>query len=106
MAQILTEEMEIPLAETINLSHFEVAHRSILDEPNVHLSHLTTNIRRDVRFEPLLMGICLKERGVPFNLRNELISELATYGVLKKGRDGFCEISNPIYQYNIVQTFQ
>jgi len=106
MAQILTEEMNIPLSETITLAHFEVAHRSILDEPNVHLSHLTTNIRRDARFEPLLMGICLKERGVRFNLRNELISELATYGVLKKGRDGFCEIANPIYQYNIVQTFQ
>jgi hypothetical protein len=106
MAQILTEEMEIPLSETITLKHFEVAHRRILDEPNVHLSHLTTNIRRNARFEPLLMGICLKERGVPFNLRNELISELATYGVLKKGEDGFCEIANPIYQYNIVQTFQ
>jgi len=106
MAQILTEEMEIPLSETITLKHFEVAHRRILDEPNVHLSHLTTNIRRNARFEPLLMGICLKERGVPFNLRNELISELATYGVLKKGEDGFCEIANPIYQYNSVQTFQ
>ena len=106
MAQILTEEMEIPLSETITLAHFEIAHKQILNERNVHLSHLTTNIRRNARFEPFLMGICLKERGVPFNLRNELISELATYGILKEGRDGFCEIANPIYQYNIVQTFQ
>jgi len=106
MAQILTEEMEIPLAETITLEHFEVAHKKILDEQNVHISHLTTNIRRDPRFSLLLMGICLKEKGVPFNLRNELISELVTYGVLKKGQDGFCEIANPMYHYNIVQTFQ
>ncbi|MBM3238039.1 ATP-binding protein [Candidatus Poribacteria bacterium] len=106
IAQILTEEMKIPLDETITLEHFEIAHRQILDERNVHISHLTTNIRRDARFERILMGICLKEKGVPFNLHNEFISELVIYGILKRGIDGFCEIQNPIYQYHIVQAFQ
>jgi hypothetical protein len=52
------------------------------------------------------MEICSYEAGIPFNLHNEYISELVTYGVLKEGSDGFCEIANPIYQYCIVQTFQ
>jgi len=106
MAQILTNEMGIAREETISLAHFETAHQQILNEQNVHFSHLTTNIRRHPRFETLLMGICSYDAGTPFNLRNEFISELVTYGVLKAGRDGFCEIANPIYQYCIVQTFQ
>jgi hypothetical protein len=105
IAQILTEEMQIPLSTPITQAHFEIAHQQILDEPNVHLAHLTTNIRRNPRFEPLLMGIISYDAGVRFNLRNDIISELATYGVLKKGHDGLCEVANPIYQYNIVQTF-
>jgi hypothetical protein len=106
IAQILTEEMEIPLSKAITQADFEIAHQQILDEPNVHLTHLTTNIRRNPRFEPFLMGIISYDAGVRFNLHNEVISELATYGVLKKGTDGLCEIANPIYQYCIVQTFQ
>jgi hypothetical protein len=88
--------MDIPLEATITQAHFDVAHKQILDEPNVHLAHLTTNIRREPRFKSILMQIASYEKGIPFNLRNELISELATYGVLKKGEDGFCEIANPI----------
>jgi hypothetical protein len=103
IAQILTHEMGIAREETISLAHFETAHQQILNEQNVHL---TTNIRRHPRFETLLMDICSYDAGIPFNIRNEFISELVTYGVLKAGRDGFCEIANPIYQYCIVQTFQ
>jgi len=106
MAQILTEEMGIPLSETITKTHFDEAHKRILHERNVNISHLTTNIRRNKRSERALMEICSYESGVPFNLHNELISELATYGVLKKGTDGLCEIANPIYQYCIMQAFQ
>jgi hypothetical protein len=106
IAQILTEEMKIPRQKTITNAHFEKAHQKILNEENVHLSHLTTNIRQNPRFEPLLMGICSYHAGQPFNIRNELISELVTYGILKAGDDGFCEIANPIYQYCIMQTFQ
>jgi hypothetical protein len=47
-----------------------------------------------------------EKTGMPFNLYNEYISELVTYGILKTGEDGFCEIANPIHQYCIVQTFQ
>jgi hypothetical protein len=105
MAQILTTEMGIAREETISATHFEMAHRRISNEQNVHLSHLTTNIRREPRFKTILMEICSYEAGIPFNLYNEHISELVTYGILKAGEDGFCEIANPIYQYGIVQTF-
>jgi hypothetical protein len=106
LAQILTEEMNIPRSKTITNAHFEKALQRILNEENVHLSHLTTNIRQNPGFESLLMRICSYHAGQPFNIRNELISELVTYGVLKAGDDGFCEIGNPIYQYCIMQTFQ
>ena len=52
------------------------------------------------------MGIVSRDRGVDFNLDNEFISELATYGILSETLDGFCEIANPIYQYWIMKTFQ
>jgi hypothetical protein len=107
IAQILTEEeMDISRSMTITQAHFEMAHRQILEEQNVHLDHLTTNIRRNPHFESILMRIASYDMGVQFNLRNETISELVTYGVLKKGNDSLCEIANPIYQYCIVQTFQ
>jgi len=106
MAQILTEEMGIPLSETITKAHFDEAHKQILQERNVNISHLVTNIRRDKRFERLLMEVCSYEKGLPFNFDNEFISELATYGVLKAGADGYCEIANPIYQYRIMRAFQ
>jgi len=72
----------------------------------IQLNFETSNIRRDKRFERALMEVCSYEEGVPFNLDNEFISELATYGVLKAGTDGYCEIANPIYQHRIMQAFQ
>ena len=42
----------------------------------------------------------------PSNLYNELISELATYGVIGEGADGLCEIVNPVYHYCIMQAFK
>jgi hypothetical protein len=106
LAQILTEEMNIGLEQTITLSHFETAHKQILNERNVNISHLTTNIRRQPRFESLLMEICSYDAGISFNIHNDFISELVTYGVLKMSEDGFCEIANPIYQYCIIQAFR
>jgi hypothetical protein len=106
LAQILTEEMNIPLEKTIANTHFEKALQQILTEPNVHISHLTTNIRKQPRFESLLMEICSYDAGISFNIHNDLISELVTYGVLKRGEDGFCEMANPIYQYCIMQSFR
>ena len=106
LGQILTEEMEIPLTTTVTHAHFEVAHRQILEESNVNIDHLVTNIRRNPRFESLLMKITSYDAGIRFNLRDAVLSELVTYGVLKKSDDSLCEIANPIYQYCIMQTFQ
>jgi hypothetical protein len=106
MAQILTTELGISRDKMISATHFEMAHQRISNEQNVHLSHLTTNIRREPRFKTILMEICSYEAGIPFNLHNQYISELVTYGILKAGKDGFCEMANPIYQYCIVQTFR
>ena len=105
-AQILTEEMDIPKNETITLVHFFKAHRRLLRERNTNIDHLLTNIRRDRRFESLLMRIASYERGLPFSLDNDLMNELAIYGVIAEGTDGACEIVNPIYQHRILQTFK
>ena len=104
--QILTEEMDIPKTETIVISHFTEAHARLLSENNVNITQLTTNIHKDPRFETLLMKIVSYNAGIRFTLRNEIISELATYGVIVKGNDGMCEILNPIYHYCIIDTFK
>jgi len=106
LAQILSKEMKIPLEETITLSHFEKAHQQILNEQNVNISHLTTNIRKNRRFESALMRIALKEQPVSFNLDNNIISELFTYGVIEPDSENNCKVMNPIYQYRILRTFQ
>ena len=105
-AQVLTEELDIPITERINMMHFSEAHTRLLRERNVNIQHLITNIRRNPRFETLLMGIVSRDRGVDFNLDNEFISDLATYGILAEGADGMCKVVNPIYQYRIMRAFQ
>ena len=105
-AQILTEEMDIPKSETITPSHFSEAHTQLLRGQNTNIQHLTTNIRRDRRFESMLMKIMAREEGVDFNLDDDIISELATYGVIQEAPDGMCEIVNPIYLYRILRTFK
>ena len=104
-AQILTEELNIPKIETIRMVHFAKAYEQLLGEDNTNLTHLVTNIRRDRRFETLLMDILSYEEGVRFNPRDPLISELATYGVIVRGPDGTCEIINPIYLHCIIEAF-
>lgn len=105
-AQILTEEMAIPKTETITLAHFSKAHAQLLAEGNTNIRHLLRNIRRDRQFERILMRIASYERGLRFNPDNEIIDELAMYGVVTKGTDGMCEIVNPIYQHRILQAFK
>ena len=105
LAQILTEEMDIPKSETIGMAHFLTAHTQILEERNVNITHLITNIRRNPRFQRVLMRITSYDNGEIFNLDNEVISQLATYGVVKRGADRQCEIANPIYLYRILQAF-
>lgn len=105
-AQILTEELDIRKTEPITTAHWAKAHAELLEEDNVNLAHLTTNVRRNPRFGSFLMRITSYDEGIRFTLRNELIDELATYGVVAKGSDGMCEIANPIYHYVILQVFE
>ena len=105
LAQLLTQELDIPKDITLSLEHFATAHTAVLVEDNVNIQHLRTNVRRDARFERLLMNIALSDAGVPFTLDNEVMGELATYGVIARGTDGMCEIVNPIYLYRILRTF-
>ena len=104
--QILTEEFNIPKTDPISTMHWTTAHAQLLQEQNTNITHLTTNIRRDPRFETMLMRIMARDESVEFNLHNDIINELATYGVIAKGSDGMCEIVNPIYLYCILQTFK
>jgi len=105
-AQILTEELDVSKTESIIMAHFSKAHRQLLRERNTNIEHLLTNIRRDRRFESILMRIASYERGLLFSLDNDLINELAIYGVIAEGADGMCEIVNPIYQHRILQAFK
>jgi hypothetical protein len=52
------------------------------------------------------MQIMARDEGVDFNMDDDIISELAMYGVIKKASDGMCEILNPIYLYRIMRTFK
>ena len=104
--QILTEEMDIPKTETITIAHFAKAHTQLLGEANTNIDHLLTNIRRNRSFEHLLMKITAYETGIPFTPDDDIISELATYGVIAKSSDRMCEIVNPIYQHRIMQAFK
>lgn len=104
--QILTDELDIPKSETIQMHHFSEAHKQLLKERNTNISHLVTNIRRDPRFEKMLMHITFNEEGRRFNLDDEIISELATYGIIGEDEDGMCQILNPIYLHRVLQAFQ
>ena len=104
--QILTEELDIPKTETITMTHFAKAYTSLLREANTNIDHLRTNVRRDRRFGDILMRIASYDRGLPFNPDDSLMNELLTYRVITEGRDGMCEIVNPLYQHRILQIFK
>ena len=88
------------------MKHFSDAHIQLLREGHTNIDYLITNIRRDRRFEALLMKIASYDEGVRFSLYNEHINELATYGVIVEGADRMCEIINPIYHYCIMDAFK
>ncbi|MDD9974441.1 MAG: AAA-like domain-containing protein [Candidatus Poribacteria bacterium] len=106
LAQILTTEFDIPKTEPITIPHFLKAQTQLVRGRNINIQHLTTNIRKDKRFERLLMNIMSYEEGLDFNLRDPHIDELATYGVIVEDGDGMCQIANPIYLYCIMQAFK
>lgn len=105
-AQVLTEELDIPKTEMIKMIDFAKAHKRLLAEGNTNIDHLRTNVRRDRRFEKLLLQIASYENGLPFSPDDTLMNELVTYGVIAEGVDGMCEIVNPIYQHRILQIFK
>jgi len=105
LAQILTAELGILKDENIRQEHFEEALARLLKERNVHFQHIITNIKRRPLFEKILMRIVFDDKGVPFNLSNDDISELVTYGVVGEGKEGYCVIENPIYQKIIFNAF-
>ena len=106
LAQLLTQELEIPKDIAISLEHFATAQATLLEEANVNFTHLTTNARRNPRFESILMKIATSEQGLSFNPDDAVMRDLATYGVIKRGVDGKCEIVNPMYQYRVMRAFQ
>ena len=106
LAQLLTQELEIPKDIAISLEHFAAARATLLEEANVNFTHLTTNARRNPRFESILMKIATSEQGLSFNPDDAVMRDLATYGVIKRGVDGKCEIVNPMYQYRVMRAFQ
>ncbi len=106
LAQILTEALDIPKTEPITMAHFLKAHIQLVRGRNINIQHLTTNIRRDRRFEKILMNIMAYEESLDFNLRDPHIDELATYGVIAEDADGKCKLANPIYLYCILQAFK
>ncbi len=105
-AQILTEELDIPKTEIISMTHFAQAYKQLLRERNTNIDHLRANVRRDPRFEKLLMRIVSYENGILFDPDDDLMNELVTYGVITEDPDGLCEIVNPIYQHRILQIFK
>ena len=107
LAQILTEEYGTSRKPRRLQWHIGRSHTHSSSAVGIlTLSILTTNIRKDPRFEKVLMRITAYEDGVPFNLDDDIISELATYGVITEGADGLCNIANPIYLYRILQAFK
>ena len=104
--QILATELDIPKNETITMVHFAQALTQLFRERNTNIDHLLTNIRKERQFENFLMRIVSYETGIRFSLDNDIMSELATYGVIREGTDGMCEIVNPIYQHRIFQAFK
>ena len=106
IAQILTAELNIPKTEPLTITHFAQAYKQLLGERNSNIDHLRTNVRRDRRFEKMLLRIASYEKGTRFNPDDDLMDELVTYGIIKEGSDGMCEIVNPIYQHRILQTFK
>ena len=106
IAQVLTAELNIPKTEPLTMTHFAQAHKQLLQERNTNVDHLRTNVRRDRRFEKMLLRIASYEKGLRFNPDDDLMAELVTYGIIKEGSDGMCEIVNPIYQHRILQIFK
>lgn len=105
LAQILTEELDMPKTETITQEHFREAYNILLERDNTHFQHIRRNIKRVAEFKNILLQTIFNEKGVRFNIHNDDISELVTYGLVRKDEGGYCIIDNPIYQNIVINTF-
>lgn len=105
-AQILTAELNISKTDTIQMHHFSQAYTKLIEERNTNIEHLITNIRRNPRFEKMLMRIAFYGSSISFTLHDEIVSELTTYGIIARGEDGMCQILNPIYLHCIIQALR
>ena len=70
-AQILTAELDIPKTDTIQMHHFSQAYTELIEERNTNIEHLITNIRRNPRFEKMLMRIAFYGSSISFTLHDE-----------------------------------
>ena len=105
LAQIVTEELALPKTETVTEEHFREAYNILLERDNTHFQHLIRNIKRQPEFRNILLQTIFNDKGVRFNIHNDDISELVTYGLIKRGEGGYCIIDNPIYQNVVINTF-
>ena len=60
-------------------------HKRLLREGNTNIDHLRTNVRRDRRFESILLQIASYESGVPFNPDDPLMNELVNVWRYRRG---------------------
>ena len=85
-AQILTTEPNIPKTDTIQMYHFSQAYTKLIEERNTNIEHLITNIRRNPRFEKMLMRIAFYGSSINFTLHDEIVSETRYLRYHCKGR--------------------
>ena len=94
--QILTTELDIPKTEPITIDHFTAAHRQLLEEGNTNIDHLLTNVRKDQRFEKILMRITAYDSGL-------LVHNV---GIVELKISGSYNFMNTLYQHcNSKMTF-
>ncbi len=105
IARMLTDEMEIPKAENITNEHFRIAYKELFTRDNTHFQHIRHNVRRKEEYKNILLGILYDDRGIRFNIQRDELSELVTYGLIKKDAEDKCVIDNPVYQQVILDIF-
>ena len=90
----------------MHVMKINISYKQILKERNTNISHLAGNLWKNPRLERFLMGIALNGENRRFNLDDEIISELATYGIITQDENGLCAVHNPIYLQRVIQMFQ
>ena len=107
-AQILTTELDIP--KTRHHSEAPLLTSIYQADSKKEIPTLSILLQTSVetpRFEKMLMRIAfLWQQQLASRYMNEIVSELATYGIIARGEDGMCQILNPIYLHCIIQALR